>query len=64
MVILKARVIYDNRKYTGNEDVVMDGHECPRCGESRVDYLPIDGDEHITCSACGTVYALEVVEEG
>jgi LSD1 subclass zinc finger protein len=62
--MLKARTIYDNTKYAGDEDVVMDGHECPKCGECRIDYLVIDGDEHIRCATCGTVYALETAEEG
>ena len=60
--MLKAKTIYDNRKYTGNEEVVMDGHECPVCGECRIDQLPIDGDEHIRCATCGSIYVLEVVE--
>lgn len=35
---------------------VMDGDECPCCGEDAMDRLPWSDDDWVHCATCGTVY--------
>jgi len=43
--------------YPEIEDRVSIGAECPRCKESRVDYLVwVDDGEKVRCSTCGKLY--------
>ena len=41
-------------------DVVIDGDECPKCKENRVDYLVILDDEatQVECKSCGNKYEI------
>ena len=45
------------------------GAECPRCGESRIDFLEIDLDadedgNEIICATCGQRYKIELIAVG
>lgn len=44
---------------------VPSGFECPKCGESNVDYLLIneDDEEAVTCLTCGHIYSLPSAEQ-
>ena len=57
-------VLPDGNNWAETDDVVEDGNECPECGEARVDWLICGDDDTVKCATCGTVYALEAVEEG
>ncbi len=38
-------------------DSVDDGHECPGCGEFRMDWLEWAADDsHVECASCGRQY--------
>ena len=37
-------------------DLVADIFACPSCGELRVDWIEIKGDDKITCLSCGREY--------
>ena len=57
-------VLGEPDNWAETDDVVEDGNECPECGEARMDWLICGADDTVKCATCGTVYALEAVEEG
>ena len=43
---------------TAIEDTVPEGHDCPECGENRIDYLGFEdaNDDVVACHTCGCLY--------
>jgi rubredoxin len=39
-----------------DDDRVLPGGECPRCGEDRIDFLVWIDDERVRCASCDHVY--------
>lgn len=48
---------------TGEERVQKEW-ACPECDEQRMDYLVLGGGDEVTCTSCGTIYALALAPTG